>query len=140
MLNGLHKLPAPYYSRVMETQLLLNIVLALAANEVVHALAEVTSARGKVARLSAYINKRSYKEMKLKIDSRLKSYTVSLAMFLVITSIFFAFFLWLDLTTETALATTAVLLVFAYAVLAVGLDQYHVDIEKVTKPFIKTKD
>lgn len=123
----------------METQLLLSIVLALAVNEVVHALAEVTSTRRKVARLSAYINKQPYQEMKLQIDTRLKAYALSLAIFFVITAVAFVIFLWLDLTTDTALLIAALLLVFAYAITAVGLDQYHVDIEKITKPFMKSK-
>lgn len=123
----------------METQLLLNIVLALALNEVIHNLLETMSVRKKVARLSAYINKKPYSEMKLNIDTRLKSYAISLASFLLITFVALVFFMWLDLPADTALVVAALLLVFAYAVTAVSLDQYHVDIEKVTKPFMKNK-
>ncbi|MBA3679559.1 hypothetical protein H0W80_05265, partial [Candidatus Saccharibacteria bacterium] len=66
---------------------LTNLLLALAINELIHVAFETWSVRDKVARLSAYINNKPYEETKLKIDTRAKSYGISIALFLVIVPI-----------------------------------------------------
>jgi hypothetical protein len=52
---------------------LANLVLALAAAQLLHGFSEVLSAQMKVARLSAYIHGRPWKEMRLNIDTRPKA-------------------------------------------------------------------
>lgn len=51
------------------SQFLINLTLALVTADLLHNLAEATNVRGKVARLSAYINKQPYTEMKVKYNS-----------------------------------------------------------------------
>ncbi len=123
----------------MELTILLTLAAALSINEFLHVFAEVTSTRQKVARLSAYINKQPAKEMPIKIDTRLKSYAVSLVLFILITSLSFGLLLWLDLGSETLVKIIIGMLIGSYAVAAIGFDKYHVEIEKVTKPFMKKR-
>lgn len=118
-------------------QTLINLVLALATNELIHNVLEVQNMREKVRRLSTYISGKPYKEMPLNIDTRAKSYGISFAIFIVVVSVLFAFYTWLDFSGDTALRILVLLLVVSYAATAVTVDQFHVDIEKVTKPFKK---
>jgi len=116
-------------------QTLINLILALATNELIHNLAEVKGMRDKVSRLSAYIAGKPYKELPLNIDTRAKSYAISFTIFVVVVGLLYGFYMWLDLSTDTALKTIIALLVLSYAATAVTVDQFHVDIEKVTRPF-----
>lgn len=119
----------------METQVLLNFALALALNEFIHVISETINVRVKVKRLATYIAGKKAIEVPVNINTRTKSYAISLVIFVVVTGLSYAFFFWLNLSTNVALQTIIGLLIASYAVTAVVLDQYHVDIEKVTKPF-----
>lgn len=119
----------------METQLLINFALALTLNELIHVISESVNIRVKVARLATYIAGKKAKEMPVNINTRSKSYAISLIIFVVVTGMSYAFFMWLDLPLDTALMTIIGLLIASYAFTAVIIDQFHVDIEKVTKPF-----
>ncbi len=121
-------------------QSLINLMLALAANELIHNVLEVQNMRDKLKRLSTYMAGKSYKEIPLNIDTRLKSYGLSFTIFIVVVGALFAFFSWLSLSPDTAVKTVIVLLVLSYAATAVTVDQFHVDIEKITKPFKKKVD
>lgn len=120
-------------------QVLINLALALAANEVVHNIAETMNVREKVRRLKAYIDKDSYKEMSVKIDTRAKAYAISVAAFVVVVGVLFGFFSLMNLNGNQALWWLIGMLVVAYFSTAVLLDKYHVDIERVTRPFMKKK-
>jgi hypothetical protein len=120
-------------------QMLLNLVLALAVNELFHNFAEVKNMREKVNRLQCYMQNKPYKEIPLNIDTRAKSYALSFSIFLVVVSLGFGFFTWLDLNSDVALKLIAGLLIVTYALTAITVDQFHVEIEKVTKPFKKKK-
>lgn len=119
----------------METQVLIACILALSANNLIHSTVEVQSAKKKVSRLDAYINKKPYKESNIKIDTRIKSYSISFVMFLLITSFFYTLFLFIDIPSKQSLMISIILLVISYAIEAVGFDSFHVEIEKVTNKF-----
>lgn len=119
----------------METQLLLNFALALSLNELIHVIAESTNIRVKLKRLATYIAGKPYKELPVNINTRAKSYGISLFIFVVTVGFSYTFFLWLDLSLETGIKTIIALLVASYAITAVIIDQAHVDIEKITKPY-----
>lgn len=116
-------------------QSLVNLMLALAANELIHNVLEIKNMRDKVTRLTTYMAGKPYKEIPLNIDTRAKSYGISFVAFLLIVGALFGLFTWLNLAPETAIKVTIGLLIVAYAVTAVTVDQFHVDIEKVTRPF-----
>jgi len=115
----------------------MNLLLALAANELIHNIAEVMGMRNKVKRLTAYIDKLPFKELPINIDTRLKSYAVSTVLFLVFVGLLYAVFSVIALDTTAALWTAIGLLVLSYFTTAVLVDAYHVDIEQVTKRFKK---
>jgi len=117
-------------------QNLLNLILALSAGELLHNIIEVQNIRHKVTRLHSYIHNKPFKEMKLNINTRSKSYAISLVGFFVFVVPFYIFFNWLSLSLNTSLHTIIVLLIVAYSVTAVLVDQYHIEIEKVTRPFM----
>ena len=113
------------------------LVLALCINEFIHACSEAWAARDKVKRLSDYVNKKPHKEMRLKVDTRLKSYAFSMSIIIILTPIFYFGINILNLSNETCLILSIVALVLSYVVGFVLMDKYHVDIEKVTKIFKK---
>lgn len=119
----------------METQALLNFALAMSLTELIHVMSEMSTVRFKLARLRTYMDGKPFKEPPGNINTRTKSYGVSLAIFVVTAGLSYAFFLWLDLSLRTSLQTIIGLLILSYAIATVGFDQYHVDIEKITKPF-----
>lgn len=114
---------------------LINLVLALATNEIFHNFIETKSARDKIVRLQAYISKKPYKEMKLKIDTRAKSYGISAVAFIAGVGIFWAIYSALNIAESTALKLIIGIMILSFVVLAVFMDKYHVDIERVTKQF-----
>jgi len=113
------------------------LVLALCINEFIHVCSEAWAARDKVKRLSDYINKKPHKEMRLKVDTRLKSYAFSLGIIIILTPIFYFGINILNLSNETCLLLSVLTLIISYIVGFVWMDKYHVDIEKVTKIFKK---
>lgn len=118
-------------------QTIINLLLALATNELLHNGLEINNMREKLRRLSAYMNKKSYKELPVNIDTRAKSYTVSFIAFVVFILPLWGVFTLLNLEQSLALKLILSLLVGSYIVTAVVADQWHVDIEKITKPFRK---
>ena len=120
-------------------QFLINLTLALVTADLLHNLAEVSNARNKVARLSAYINKQPYTEMKLKIDTRAKAYGISVASFVILGGLSLAVLSLINLSSNAALWYAIIVLTLSYFVLAVLMDKYHVEIERVTRPFMKKK-
>lgn len=120
-------------------QTIINLILALSVNELVHNTLEIMNMREKLRRLTAYMNKKSYKELPININTRAKSYGVSFIAFIVFVLPLWGVFMFIDLEQSLALKLIAALLIAAYTVTAVAADQWHVDIEKITKPFIKAK-
>ncbi|MDQ5886200.1 MAG: hypothetical protein QG628_597 [Patescibacteria group bacterium] len=118
-------------------QSILNLILALSVNELVHNALEVMNMREKLRRLTAYMHKKPYKELPINIDTRAKSYGVSFIAFIVFVLPLWGVFTLIDLDQTLALKLVVALLIAAYFVTAVTVDQWHVDIEKITRPFIK---
>lgn len=118
---------------------LINLALALSAGELTHNSIESQTVREKVKRLRAYKENRPYKELPININTRAKSYGISLVGLVLFTAIFYLLFSILNLSTTRALQTIIVILVVAYAVTAIILDKYHVEIEVVTKPYRRIK-
>lgn len=129
-----HTLNAPYYYYTM-TQFQINLLLALTLDALVHITIEIWSVREKVRRLVAYMNHKPYKELPVNINTRLKSYSVSLLGFVLFTGLGYLLFDALNLSADTAYKTMVGMFVLMFVVIAVGLDKYHVEIERVTKPF-----
>jgi len=113
------------------------LVLALCINEFVHVCSEAWAAREKVKRLSDYVNKKPHKEMRLKVDTRLKSYAFSMGIIIILTPVFYFVISLLKFSNEACLLLSILTLVASYVVGFVWMDKYHVDIEKVTKIFKK---
>jgi hypothetical protein len=118
-------------------QHLLNLLAALVTNELLHNVLEITSAREKVRRLKAYIEKRPYQEMKLNINTRAKAYGISVTGFFVVVLPLFGLFTWLDLSDTVLIRYAVAVLILTFILTFVLFDKYHVDIEKVTRPFRK---
>lgn len=118
-------------------QTIINLILALSVNELVHNAMEVINMREKLRRLTAYMNKKSYKELPVKIDTRAKSYGISVVAFFVFVLPLWGLFTLIDLEQLLALRLIVLLLVASFIVTAITVDQWHVDIEKITKPFKK---
>ncbi len=120
-------------------QFLINLVLALATAELLHNIMEATNVRNKVARLHAYINKLPAKEIPINIDTRPKAYGLTVASFVILVGLSFGVLSLLNLNGNAALWYAVAVLALAFFSLAVLLDKYHVEIERVTRPFKKKK-
>ena len=118
---------------------LTNLLLALALNELIHICSELWAVRDKVKRLATYIAGKPYKEIRLKINTRAKSYAISIGIFVVIVSTSYIIISLLHLSAEVAISSSILLLILSYIVAFIGFDRYHVDIEKVTRPFMSKK-
>jgi len=118
-------------------QTLINMALALATNELLHNIMEVSSIRNKVARLQAYVDKKEYKEMPMNIDTRPKAYAISAVAFVVLVGILFGVYSIFNINADTAIKIIIGLLVVTYIVTVVTVDKYHIEIEKVTRLFKK---
>lgn len=118
-------------------QTVVNLALALSTNAVIHTLAETQNVRAKVKRLKAYIDKKPFKEMPVNIDTRAKSYGISLIMFVVFNAILFGVYSMFDVGATEAFKIIIVMLNVEFLAMAVLLDKYHVEIEQVTKKFKK---
>jgi predicted permease len=113
------------------------VILALCMNEFVHVCSEAWAANEKVARLSARIEHEQYKEMKIKVDTRLKSYAISIAIMLILVPLFYIGLEFINLGTNAALILSALTLIASYVVGFVWMDKYHVNIEKISRKFDK---
>lgn len=118
-------------------QTVINLALALSANAVIHTFAEIHNVREKVKRLSSYVDKKPYKEMSVKIDTRAKSYAISLTMFVVFVGVLYGLFSLVSLSSYEAFKIIIALLTVEFFLMAFLLDKYHVEIEQVTKKFKK---
>jgi hypothetical protein len=112
---------------------LIYLVLALAAGELVHNLIESQEVRKKVKWLGLGLTGKPYKDnIPFKIDTRAKSYALSLIGLVITTAIFYLIFSILKLSDHKSLEVVVVLLILAYVVTAVILDKYHVEIARLT--------
>jgi hypothetical protein len=120
-------------------QTLVNLVLALATNEILHNLLEVQNMEHKLKRLSSYIAGETFKELRLNINTRSKSYFISIIGFIVFVLPLWLIYTWLSIAPSSALRLTAGLLIVSYIATAISVDHWHVQIEKITRPFMKKK-
>ncbi len=120
-------------------QTLLNLILALSLNELIHNFWEVQNMREKLRRLIAYRDGKQYKELPVNIDTRAKSYFVSVIAFVVFVGPLWLLFTWLQLDQTIALKVSAVFMILAFAATAFAVDQWHVDVEKITQAIKKKK-
>lgn len=118
-------------------QNLINLMLALVLNHFLQIISDIMSVRQKVARLDAYISNRPWKEMKFNINTRLKSYSISVAWLVLVLLPLYGLFSWLDLSVDSALSLSAIILFLTYYVTFIGFDGYHVEIERITRKFKK---
>lgn len=118
-------------------QTLVNFALALATNELIHNAIEVKGMRNKLERLVAYMDKKQYKELPININTRAKSYGISILLFVLAVSILFGFYSLINIAPVTAIKVIILLLVASFFVTVVTVDKFHVDIERVTKRFRK---
>jgi hypothetical protein len=116
-------------------QTLISLCLALATNELIHNFVEIKGMREKLKRLSCYIAGDSYKELPININTRAKSYSISLLAFVIIVGFLWLFYGWLALETTLAFQMIAILLIGSYAVTAITVDKWHIEIESITRPF-----
>jgi len=115
------------------THHLINLALALAAGELVHNVIEAQEVRKKVTWLRlSQAGKPYYDRVSFAIDTRMKSYAISLLGLVGFTAVFYGIFELLNLSTAAAIWTIIILLFLAYTLTAVILDRYHVEIAKLT--------
>jgi hypothetical protein len=119
---------------------LISLVLALSAGELVHNFIESQQVRKKVMWLRLVLAGKQYHDsFPIEVDSRAKSYGLSLVGLVVTTAIFYIGFSLFTISINTALIFVTALLVASYVVVAVVLDKYHVEIGTLTDSAQKQK-
>jgi uncharacterized protein YacL len=117
---------------------LLAFALALATNELIHNVLEAQQVRKKVGWLRLSIAGKKYVDkLPFQVDTRAKSYALSFIGLVIPVMFLYVAFSILNWSLHASLIAIIVLLVLAYASTAILLDQYHVEIARVTKPFQK---
>jgi hypothetical protein len=116
---------------------LFNLVAAAATAELLHAMTETFSARGKVKRLDAYIRSVPYKEMPVNVNTPVKVIGFAGTAFVVLFGVSYLVVSVLDLHGDTALYYVLAVVVLTYLGSLLGFDRFHSEIGAVTRQFKK---
>ena len=114
---------------------LFNLVAAAATAELLHAMTETFSARGKVKRLDAYIRNVPYKEMRVNVNTRIKVIGFAGTAFVVLFGASYLVVSVLDLHGDTALYYVLAVVLLTYLGSLIGFDRFHSEIGAVTRQF-----
>jgi len=112
------------------------LLLALSLNELIHVLAEVLGMQGKLKRLSTYMAGKPYTEMKISIDTRAKSHAISIGMFIIIVGLAYFGLSLTSMSLELSAVLSCIALVLSYVIMFLMVHDYHVSIERITRPFM----
>jgi hypothetical protein len=118
-------------------QTLVNLVAAAATAELLHAISETFSARGKVKRLDAYIRNVPYKEMSVNVNTPIKVAGVGLSAFAVLFGVSYLLVCVLDLHGNAALGYVLAAVLMTYLGSFLGFNRFHSEIGAVTRQFKK---
>ena len=119
-------------------QTLFNLVAAAATAELLHAMSETVSARGKVKRLDAYIRNVPYKDwVPVSVNTRLGVVAFAGTGFVVLFGASYLVVSLLDLHGETALYYVLAVVLLTYLGSLIGFDRFHFEIGAVTRQFKK---
>jgi hypothetical protein len=118
-------------------QTLFNLVAAAATAELLHAMTETFSARGKVKRLDAYIRNVPYKEMPVNVNTPVKVIGFAGTAFVVLFGASYLVVSVLDLHGDTALYYVLAVVLLTYLGSLLGFDRFHSEIGAVTRRFKK---
>ena len=116
---------------------LFNLVAAAATAELLHAMTETFSARGKVKRLDAYIRNVPYKEMPVNVNTPIKVIGFAGTVFVVLFGASYLVVSVLDLRGDTALYYVLAVVLLTYLGSFIGFDRFHSEIGAVTQQFKK---
>jgi hypothetical protein len=118
-------------------QILINLVAAAATAELLHAMTETFSARGKVKRLDAYIRNAPFKEMRVNVNTPVKVIGFAGTAFVVLFGVSYLVVSVLDLRGDTALYYVLAVVLLTYLGSLLGFDRFHSEIGAVTRQFKK---
>lgn len=117
---------------------LFNLVAAAATAELLHAMTETFSARGKVKRLDAYIRNVPYKDwMPVNVNTRIQVIGFASTAFVVLFGASYLVVSVLDLHGDTALYFILTVVLLTYLGSFIGFDRFHSEIGAVTQQFKK---
>jgi hypothetical protein len=117
-------------------QTLFNLVAAAATAELLHAMSETFSARGKVKRLDAYIRNVPYKDpVPVSVTTRTGVVAFAGTAFVVLFGASYLVVSALDLHGDTALYYVLAVVLLTYLGSLLGFDRFHSEIGAVTRQF-----
>ena len=116
---------------------LFNLVAAAATAELLHAMTETFSARGKVKRLDAYIRNVPYKELPVNVNTPIKVIGFAGTVFVVLFGASYLVVSVLDLHGDSALYYVLAVVLITYLGSLIGFDRFHSEIGAVTQQFKK---
>jgi hypothetical protein len=113
------------------------LVAAAATAELLHAMTEVFSARGKVKRLDAFIRNVPYKEIPVNVNTPIKVIGFAGTAFVVLFGLSYLVVSVLDLHGDTALYYVLAVVLLTYLGSLLGFNRFHSEIGAVTRQFKK---
>jgi hypothetical protein len=116
---------------------LFNLVAAAATAELLHAMMETFSARGKVKRLDAYIRNVPYKEFPVNVNTPIKVIGFAGTAFVVLFGASYLVVSVLDLHGDAALYYVLGVVLLTYLGSFIGFDRFHSEMGAVTEQFKK---
>jgi hypothetical protein len=116
---------------------LFNLVAAAATAELLHAMMETFSARGKVKRLDAYIRNVPYKEFPVNVNTPIKVIGFAGTAFVVLFGASYLVVSVLDLHGDAALYYVLGVVLLTYLGSFIGFDRFHSEMGAVTEQFTK---
>jgi hypothetical protein len=116
---------------------LFNLVAAAATAELLHAMMETFSARGKVKRLDAYIRNVPYKEFPVNVNTPIKVIGFAGTAFVVLFGASYLVVSVLDLYGDAALYYVLGVVLLTYLGSFIGFDRFHSEMGAVTEQFKK---
>jgi hypothetical protein len=116
---------------------LFNLVAAAATAELLHAMMETFSARGKVKRLDAYIRNVPYKEFPVNVNTPIKVIGFAGTAFVVLFGASYMVVSVLDLHGDAALYYVLGVVLLTYLGSFIGFDRFHSEMGAVTEQFKK---
>lgn len=112
----------------MTFKLLSALILALAANELIHNAFEVWGARQKIHWLTSRLDERPHGDWPININTWLKTIAVHVVLLVTLVGAFMAVFASLSLSAPTMLTIAIIILLVSYAYTVLAFDRLHKDI------------
>lgn len=115
--------------------LLLNLLIALVGNELIHNCFEIWGIRQKVHWLNARMESRPHSDWPINIDTDAKAYGLHFALLLGVSGLFFILLLLINLPFKVLVLLGISLLLVSYILTTLNIHKFHLEIGRLLRRF-----